>query len=168
MISSKSPCMKTRPPISVLLSLSLLLLALPAVAAPPTITLTTPALNLSRDILIIGTATDTAEAAATDGRVALAGVKEVLYQIEGSKKWRRAQLTGKNASTTGWMVPFENKSATGKRILFYAVDRSGQGSAVLSTRFKRSTTSAATTTPANPNPGTNPGVAPATPIVFGN
>ena len=121
-------------------------MALPAFAAPPTIALTTPALNPGRDIVIIGTAADTAETAATDGRVALAGVKEVLYQVEGSKKWRKAQLTAKNASTTGWMVPYENKSAAGKRILFYAVDRSGQGSAVLSTRFKRSTTGTTTTT----------------------
>lgn len=148
--------MKLRLSISLLLSPALLLVALPVAAAPPTITLTTPALNLNQNIVIIGTATDTAEAAATDGRTALAGVKEVRYQIEGSKKWRKAQLTGKNASTTGWMVPYENKSAAGKRILFYAVDRSGQGSAVLSTRFKRTTTTTATTTTTNNNnTGTN-------------
>lgn len=139
-----------------LLSFSVLgWLALPAAAAPPTITLTTPALNLSADIVIIGTATDTPETSATDGRVALAGIKEVRYQIEGSRKWRRAQLTGKNASTTGWMVPYENKSAAGKRILFYAVDRSGQGSAVLSTRFKRSTTTTTPVAATNPTTGTN-------------
>ncbi len=140
--------MKTLPALTILFSS--LLLALPVMAAPPTIVLTTPALNLNTNIVIIGTAADTAETAATDGRDAKAGIKEVRYQIEGSRKWRKAQLTGKNASSTGWMVPYENKSAVGKRILFYAVDRSGQGSAVLSTRFKKSTTTATTTTPTTP------------------
>ena len=131
-----------------LLAPFLLALAKPAVAAPPAITVTTPASNLVRDLVIIGTATDTAETDAIDGRVALAGIREVRYQVEGSRKWRKAQLTATNASTTGWMINFENKSAAGKRILFYAVDRSGFGSAIISTRFKRtSTTGTATTTP---------------------
>ena len=143
--------MKTR----LLFCLILISSALPATAGAPTITLTTPALNLDRNILILGTATDTAEIAATDGRNALAGIKEVRYQIEGSRKWRRAQLTGKNATTTGWMVPYENKGSAGKRIYFYAVDRSGNGSPVLTTRFKRSTTTATTATPTpTPNPTT--------------
>lgn len=141
--------MKTRLSLSLLFSVTLLA---PAVAAPPTITLTSPALDLHYNILIVGTATDTAETTATDGKNALAGIKEVRYQIEGSKKWRKAQLTGKNASTTGWMVPYENKSAVGKRITFYAVDRSGNGSAVISTRFKRGA-AVATTTPATTTPG---------------
>ena len=135
-----------------LFSTFLLTLTLPLVAAPPTITVTTPAVNLDRNILIIGTATDTAETLATDGRDALAGVKEVRYQIEGSRKWRKAQLTGKNASTTGWLVPYENKGSAGKRLYFYAVDRSGKGSAVLTTRFKRGTTTATTTPTPTPTP----------------
>lgn len=134
----------------------LLIAALPAAAAPPTITLTTPALNLAPEIVIIGTATDTAETAAVDGRNAKAGVKEVLYQIEGSRKWRKAQLTGKNASATGWMIPFENNSAVGRRVMVYAVDRSGQGSAIISTRFKRSTTTATTAAPTTPTTPTTP------------
>lgn len=137
--------MKTRLPFSILFAS--LALALPTVAAPPTITVSTPALNLNSNILIVGTATDTAEVATTDGRAALAGIKEVRYNIEGSRKWRKAQLTGKNASTTGFIIPYENKSAVGKRITIYAVDRSGNGSAVISTRFKRSSTNATTTTP---------------------
>lgn len=145
--------MKT--PSAITLLLAPLLLSLPAMAAPPTIVLTTPAQNLNPNIVIIGTATDTVDTAATDGKNALAGIKEVRYQIEGSRKWRKAQLTGKNAPTTGWMIPYENKSAVGKRILFYAVDRSGQGSAVISTRFKKSTTTP-TTTPTTPTTPTIP------------
>ncbi len=126
----------------------ILVLGTTAQAAPPTITLTTPALNLNSDIVIIGTATDTPETAAADGRATRAGVKEVRYQIEGSTKWRKAQLTGKNASSTGWLIRYDNRSAAGKRITFYAVDRSNQGSAFISTRFKRvSTTGTPTATP---------------------
>ena len=152
--------------IALLLAPLLLTSTTPAMAAPPALTVTTPVLNLHRDLVIVGTATDTAETDAVDGRVALAGIKEVRYQVEGSKKWRKAQLTAKNASSTGWMINFDNKSAAGKRILFYAVDRSGFGSAINSTRFKRSsTTGTATTTPTpTPTPTTNNG----TNVTFGN
>lgn len=144
--------MKSFLPVSCLIAPLMLALAASGQAAPPTITLTTPALNLNYNILIIGTATDTAETATADGRTARAGIKEVRYQIEGSTKWRKARLTGKNASTTGWLVPYENKSAVGKLITFYAVDRSGQGSAYISTRFKHSTTTATTTPTPTPTP----------------
>ena len=150
--------MKIRHPVCFSFIPVLLALALPVAAGPPTITLTTPALNLHRDLVIMGTAADTPEAAATDGRTAAAGVKEVRYQVEGSQKWRKAQLTGKNATSTGWMVPFDNHSAVGKRMLFYSVDRSGQGSAVISTRFKRSsTTPTVTTAPGTTTPAIIPG-----------
>jgi hypothetical protein len=147
--------MKSLLPVPCLIAPLLLTLTASGLAAPPTITLTTPALNLNTDIVIIGTATDTAETATADGRTARAGIKEVRYQIEGSTKWRKAQLTGKNASSTGWLIPYENKSAVGKRITFYAVDRSGQGSAYISTRFKKSTTNATTATP-TPTPTPTP------------
>ena len=96
--------------------------------------------------MIVGTATDTAELGSTGEKAARAGIKEVRYQVEGSKKWKRAQLTAKNSTPSGWFIEFDNTSRVGKRITFYAVDRAGLGSPVISTRFKR-VVSTATVTP---------------------
>ena len=138
--------MKSKLSVSVLLAPVLLALAASAVAAPPTITLTTPAQNQGAYLVIVGTATDTAELGSTGEKAARAGIKEVRYQVEGSKKWKRAQLTAKNSTPSGWLIEFDNTSRVGKRITFYAVDRAGLGSPVISTRFKR-VVSTATVTP---------------------
>lgn len=138
--------MKSKLSASALLAPLLLAFAASAVAAPPTITLTTPAQNQGAYLVIVGTATDTAESGSTGEKVARAGIKEVRYQVEGSKKWKRAQLTAKNSTPSGWFIEFDNTSRVGKRITFYAVDRVGLGSPVISTRFKR-VVSTATATP---------------------
>ena len=138
--------MKSKLSASALLAPLLLAFAASAVAAPPTITLTTPAQNQGAYLVIVGTATDTAESGSTGEKVARAGIKEVRYQVEGSKKWKRAQLTAKNSTPSGWFIEFDNTSRVGKRITFYAVDRAGLGSPVISTRFKR-VVSTATATP---------------------
>ena len=138
--------MKSKLSASALLAPLLLAFAASVVAAPPTITLTTPAQNQGAYLVIVGTATDTAESGSTGEKVARAGIKEVRYQVEGSKKWKRAQLTAKNSTPSGWFIEFDNTSRVGKRITFYAVDRAGLGSPVISTRFKR-VVSTATATP---------------------
>ena len=132
---------------SFLLAPLLLAFAQPVVAAPPVITLTTPALNQGAYLVIVGTATDTAETGASGEKAAKLGIKEVRYQVEGSKKWKKAQLTAKNSSPSGWYIEYDNTSRVGKRITFYAVDRAGLGSQVISTRFKRVVSTATTPTP---------------------
>lgn len=121
------------------------MIAQSVVAAPPVITVTTPASNQGSYLIIVGTATDTAETGSTGEKAARAGVKEVRYQVEGSKKWKRAQLTAKNSTPSGWLFEYDNTSTVGKRITFYAVDRAGLGSQVISTRFKRTTTTVVAT-----------------------
>lgn len=138
--------MKTNTSASALFASLLLACAPLAIAAPPTITLTTPAQNQGAYLVIAGTATDTAESGTSGEKVSMLGIKEVRYQVEGSKKWKRAQLTAKNSSPSGWFIEFDNTSRVGKRITFYAVDRAGLGSPVISTRFKR-VVSTATVTP---------------------
>ena len=139
--------MKPKLPASALFAPLLLAFAAAGVAAPPTITLTTPAQNQGAYLLIVGTATDTAETGSTGEKKASAGIKEVRYQVEGSKKWKRAQLTAKNSTPSGWFIEFDNTSRVGKRITFYAVDRAGLGSPVISTRFKRVVNTTTTPTP---------------------
>jgi len=146
--------MKSKLSMSVLLAPLLLALGASAVAAPPTITLTTPALNQGAYLVIVGTAADTAETGSGGEKANRAGIKEVRYQVEGSKKWKRAQLTAKNSTPSGWLIEFDNTSRVGKRITFYAVDRAGLGSPVISTRFKR-VVNTATVTPI-PTPTTTP------------
>ncbi len=101
----------------------------------PQITITTPAINIERNLIIIGTATD--NTAGTGTGTTVAGIREVYYQMEGSSKWKRARLTAKGDATTSWILDFKNKSAVGKRIYFRAVNRSGAESDIAGRRFKR-------------------------------
>lgn len=110
-------------------------------ATIPVVTISTPSLNVYTDLIIIGTATDTAATGRT------AGVREVFYQVEGSQKWRKARLTSKNRTPTTWIVDFRNKSSVGKRIIFYAVDNEGRKSDVVGRHFKRSTGGTVAVTP---------------------
>ncbi len=105
----------------------------------PVITVTTPAINTEANLVITGTATDTGTSTGTGttATTTTAGVKEVLYQIEGSSKWKKATLAGKGTASATWFVNFKNKSAVGKRIYFRAVDVEGKESDVLGRRFKR-------------------------------
>lgn len=122
---------------TLLLLLSALLLTplslLAQTTAIPTITITTPATNTYKDLIIIGTAT------ATVGTNGTGGIKEVWYQTQGSQKWRKAQLTAKGRTPTTWIVNFKNTSSVGKRVIFYAVDTSGRKSDVVGRHFKRGT-----------------------------
>lgn len=119
----------------VLLSCALVLGIHTASAAAPEIDITTPSIVRTRPAIISGTATDTAE---TDP-VAVAGVKEVLYQFEGDKRWRKALITSTDAASTTWMIEIELETARGKRIYFRAVDIAGNESDVRGLRFRRGT-----------------------------
>ena len=134
---------------TLLLSALLLAPALPALAqnttttttttGAPVITITTPAINTSSKLILIGTATDTgvSTGTGTTATTTAAGVKDVFYQVEGSSKWRRAQLTAKGTASTTWIVNAKISSAVGKRIIFRAVDVSGNESDLVGRRFKR-------------------------------
>lgn len=116
--------------------LGLAAMALPATAAEPQITISTTAVVRTRPAIISGTATDTAE---TTEPVAAAGVKEVLYQFEGEKRWRKAQITATNAAETTWLIQVELDTARGRRIYFRAVDVGGKESDIRGLRFRRGT-----------------------------
>lgn len=122
-------------------ALSALLLA--AVAAPllaqdtsnPTIVVDTPSINSSTNVILTGTATDTGSGTGTTA--SKAGVQAVYYQVEGSSKWKKAQLTAKGSTDTIWVVNVKIKGAAGKRYYFRAVDTSGNESDVVGRRFRR-------------------------------
>ena len=107
-----------------------------AVAVDPQITITTPAIVRTRPAIISGTATDTSE---TTEPTAAAGVKEVLYQYEGDKRWRKALITSTDSAETTWMIQIELETARGKRIYFRAVDVAGKESDIRGLRFRRGT-----------------------------
>jgi len=111
----------------------------PATSGAPVITITTPSVNTASKLILIGTATDTGTSTGTGttATTSAAGVQDVLYQVEGSSKWRRAQLTAKGTASTSWIVNIKNTSAVGKRIIFRAVDVSGNESDIVGRRFKR-------------------------------
>lgn len=96
----------------------------------PTVTITTPAVNNTYNVVISGTATDTGTTASP------AGVRAVYYKIEGSSSWKLAQLTAKNEATTTWLANVKIKQASGKRVYIRAVDRSGNEGDVVGRRFR--------------------------------
>lgn len=119
--------------------LSLLLLssplAAPLSAAEPELIINTPAIiRGQRPAVISGTATDTAE---TTAPTAPAGVREVLYQFEGEKRWRKALLTATDAASVTWAVTLNIEGARGRRIFFRAVDVAGKESDIRGLRFRR-------------------------------
>lgn len=119
--------------------LSLLLLssplAAPLSAAEPELIINTPAIiRGQRPAVISGTATDTAE---TTAPTAPAGVREVLYQFEGEKRWRKALLTATDAASVTWAVTLDIEGARGRRIFFRAVDVAGKESDIRGLRFRR-------------------------------
>lgn len=101
---------------------------------PPTITISTPAINSTYDVVLSGTATDTGSGTGTGASTA--GIQAVYYQKEGSSKWNTALLTAKGSTTTTWVVTVRIKGATGTRYYFRAVDTSGNESDVVGRRFK--------------------------------
>lgn len=121
-----------------------LLTAGAAHAAPPVITITTPAQFSGSKAIISGTATDTEESTGgggTGGGTATVlgpgGVREVLYQYEGESKWRKTTVTAKGELTTTWIAEVSLKVGSTKRIYFMAVDKGGNDGAVVGRKFKR-------------------------------
>lgn len=124
--------------ISALSALILVFAAAPLLAqdnSGPTITIDTPSINTGTNVILTGTAKDTGSGTGTGA--ATGGVQAVFYQLEGSSKWRKAQLTAKGSSDTIWVVNARIKGAAGKRYYFRAVDTSGNESDVVGRRFRR-------------------------------
>jgi hypothetical protein len=107
----------------------------------PTLTITTPAINAKVNLNITGTATDTGGSTSSP-----AGIRAVYYKVEGSSSWKKATLSTDTAATRTWMASAKVNVATGKRIYFRAVDRSGNESDVIGRRFRFGSAATATTT----------------------
>lgn len=121
-----------------------LLTAGAAHAAPPVITITTPAQFSGSKAIISGTATDTEESTGGGGTgggtttvLGPGGVREVLYQYEGESKWRKTTVTAKGELTTTWIAEVSLKVGSTKRIYFMAVDKGGNDGEVVGRKFKR-------------------------------
>lgn len=99
----------------------------------PTITITTPAINSRPTVNITGTATDTGGTTASPG-----GIRAVYYKEEGSSSWKKAKLStdSSTATTRTWMATVKVNLATGKRVYFRAIDRSGNEGDVIGRRFR--------------------------------
>lgn len=108
-------------------------------AAPPEITLTTPAEIRGSAAIISGTAVDTEESTGGNNGIVIGqgGVREVYYQYEGESKWRKALLTARGELETTWIAEVNLKYNKPRRIYFYAVDRAGNDGPVLGRRFTR-------------------------------
>ena len=124
----------------------------------PTLSDLTPEAGLTNETRIVfsGTATDTAGSTSNSDGTArtetISGISRVEYRIEGSRRWRRATLTARNAETTTFFFTVSVKKGKTRRIYVRARDRKNNESDTIGRRFKhsktliRNTTTTTTTT----------------------
>ena len=92
----------------------------------PEVTLSTPetgATVTSRKVTVSGTVTDEV------------GVKEVLYRIEGSSRWRKAILTEADATSTDFVVLAKFRKRNRGRIYIRAIDAAGNESDTIGRKY---------------------------------
>ncbi|MDA0810790.1 MAG: Ig-like domain-containing protein [Verrucomicrobia bacterium] len=91
----------------------------------PEVTLSTPdtGATVTRKVTVSGTVTDAV------------GVKEVLYRIEGSSRWRKAILTEADATSTDFVVLATFKKGQHGRIYIRAIDAAGNESDTIGRKY---------------------------------
>ncbi len=133
---------------------------------PPSLTIATPAVGLrtkASSIVVTGTATDTGGS----GSGASKGVKELLYRIDGSSRWKKALLsspaaasgTGAGASAGGSTFAFNLPFKGRKSLRFYvrATDAKGNESDTIGRKVTYGSVPSATTVAPTTGTGTNTG-----------